>query len=814
MTTTSRPRPSIEEEVISAAIKVQGDLPQRIARMREQVLQAPREISLVRARELTNIVKNNPDMPRPIQLAETVKETLRKLPISIAEDERLVGAHSEKFKSAILTPETKSNFLIAELDNFDVRETIRFEISSEEKRELREEILPHWRDNSAFDDMMAHQSEEALFYERIIAIVFQHDIVNDPHLADINYRKALEVGIEEIIDEAKAGMVNVSADDPDAERKRTFYQSVIISLDAIIEFANRYSELALASADTASSKERERELREIAEIAAHVPAKPARTFREALQSVFFTFLGILQLDNSGEVPLGRIDQYLYPYYKKDLEEGKISRDEALELIEEFYIKFNRIMILVEYAITKVHDGNTSRYKLTLGGVGRDGTDATNDLSYIFLEAANAMRLISPNLAVRLHTGVPESFIKVAVTMMTNGSNTMHVFNDEVFVNGGTRAGLPVEAAREYIITGCTIPVGGSVYGPTCSAFLNMPKALELFLNGGKPIMTVNETGDEDDLPPPQCDTWDEFYDQLKEFLISMVDCINDSVNVVQQTCDRLLPNPILSALVDGTLETAKDVKSGGARYNMTGLALIGPATFFDSIATIRDIVYEKKSHTLNEVVEWVKSDFMDYESEQQMILSRAPKYGNDDPRVDDIAKDMVDFLEETLKGRTTYRNGTWILGMHSEAHHVYQGAAVAATPDGREEGQMVSPGAGPTSGMDRNGPTASLRSMAKIDYTKVYGGPSCNMRFSPKLFESEDGLSKFTDMLKGYFFKLGGPHLQLTVADAKTLREAQQNPEKYEDLLVRVTGYSARFIDLTLPTQEEIIRRSEMCDCN
>ncbi len=370
MTTTAKPGSSIEEStVVSAAINARGDLSQRIARMREQVLAAPREISLVRARELTSIVKNNPDMPRPIQLAEMVRETLRKLPISIGDDERLVGAHSEKFKAAILSPETKSNFLIAELDNFDVRETIKFEMSDEEKRELREEILPFWKNNSAFDDMMSRQSEMALFYERMIAIVFQHDIVNDAHLADIQYRKVLEIGIDGIIEEAKTGLAAVSDDDSEAEKKRTFYQSVIISLEAIIEFAGRYSDLALAMADDASSKERERELRGIADIVSRAPAKPARTFYEALQSLFFTFLGILQLDNSGEVPLGRIDQYLYPYYKSDIENGKITRDDALELIEEFYIKFNKIMILVEYAITKVHDGNTSRYKLTLGGVG-------------------------------------------------------------------------------------------------------------------------------------------------------------------------------------------------------------------------------------------------------------------------------------------------------------------------------------------------------------------------------------------------------------------------------------------------------------
>ncbi|MBI5118884.1 hypothetical protein HZA56_20640 [Candidatus Poribacteria bacterium] len=812
MTTTASRKSAIDDsELISAAVAARGDLSPRIARMREQVLRAPREISLVRAREVTKAVKQNPDRPRAIQLALGMKEALRKLPISISDDERIAGAHGEKTKCAVLYPEVKSDFLIAELQNFTERETLRFSITDEEKRELREEILLFWKNKSAFDDMMSRQSEDIHFLVDNIAIVIQNDFNGANHLAHIDYEKVLQKGFEGIIDEAKAAMARIESDDPEREGKKSFYTSVIIASEGVIGLASRYSQLAHASASGATSHERAQELREIAEICERVPAKPARTFQEALQAVWLTFIGIAQLDVGQEIPLGRVDQYLYPYYRSDVEEGGLTRSEALELLEEFYIKFNKVTILGEYAVTKVNDGNTSRYELTLGGVGKDGKDATNAFSYLALEAVNNMRLISPNVAVRLHPDSPEAFVNATTNLMTNGANVMHVFNDEVMVKGATRLGWPIQAARDYVLTGCVEPIPGSTYGSPCSAFINGPKILELFLNGGRPMISV--CGDEQDLPSPKCSSFAEFYGKFTDYLRSILEKTMDALDIACEIQKRLLPNPILSALIDGTVENGKDIKSGGARYNLLGIDLLGIGTLADSLAAIRKIVYDERQHNLEEVVEWLKSGFRGYEKERQRLLNHLPKYGNNDPYVDEIAKDIVDFMDEVLKEKRTYRNGSWVLGLHSEAHHVYQGAIVAAMPNGRPEGEMLSAGAGPTPGMDREGPTSSLRSMATIDYTKVYAGASCNMRFNPTLFSNQESVGQFASMLKTYFFRLGGQHLQVTVADTETLRKAQQHPEKYEDLFVRIAGYSARFIDLTKPTQEEVIRRSEMCAC-
>ncbi len=788
-------------------------LSDRLRSMRRRVIDAPMEVGLIRAREITKAIRDNPDLPRAFQLALGVKETFKKLPLSISEDQRIVGNITEKFKGAVMYPEVKSSSLIKELDTFTERPYVRFMISDEEKHTLREEIFPFWDGASAYDDCFTKENigEETEFLMRSIAMVVENDFAGANQLGYIDYGKAITQGFDGIIEEAETNMARISDSDPEAEEKRTFYKSVVTYAEGVILLGSRYSQLAQYLAVKSSSQESRSRFNEIAEVCAHVPAKPARTFHEALQAYWFTFVALQQLDMGMELPLCRADQFLSPYYRKDIDEGRLTRDEALELIEEFFVNCARTPFLVEYAVTKVNDGNSTRYTLTIGGVDRDGNDATNELSYLFLEAMDNLRLLSPNLAVRLHGGSPDAFVKAVSELMTNGGNVVEVFNDEVIIPGFTRLGLSLEDSRDYIIGGCVQPVPAGMYGPNCSAFMNAPKILEMTLNGGKPIISI--MGDEDDLPTPAFTSFDELFGAYKEMLKHVVEHVALAMKVVGRVHHRHLPNPIISALSKGPMESGKDVKAGGTRYNEVGVSLVGLGTAVDSLAAIREVVYEKKTHSLDEVVDWIKTDFEESEQERQMLINHAPKFGNGHEQTDAIARDIVDYMDETLRAQPlSYRGGLHLLGAHSEAHHVYQGSMVAATPDGRHAGEMLSPGSGPTSSMDRDGPTTMLRSMAAIDYSKVAGGGSLNMRFNPSLFRTRDQVGKFASMLKSYF-KMGGQHLQITVADAETLRDAQKHPEKYEDLIVRVTGYSARFVDLSLGTQEEIIRRTEMCVC-
>ncbi len=782
----------------------------RLQKMRRKVLNAPQEISIVRAKAFTEIVSKNPDLPRSIQFAKAFEKSLNKLSINIEDDQRIIGSLTEKSKGAILYPELKSDFLIKELDNFSIRETDSFIINDQEKQELRDDILPFWKEQSAFDKMLSRQSEKIQFGMRNILYVLNNDFSGSAHQADINYERIIKTGYKKVIIEAENALLNMDKDQKNIEKKRNFFQSIVISSKAIIDFAARYSRLAYKMAGEAESYKRRQELINIAEITKRVPAEPARNLREAVQSYWFIYLALKHLDGAAELPLGRLDQVLYPYYKQDLDAGKIEETEALELITELFIKYNQLTYLHEYAATKVTDGGNQRPTVTIGGVDKDGNDAVNSLSNLILQAVNDLNLIYPNTAIRLNSKNPESFWTQCIEMMTNGSNLVEVFNDEANINGFINLGYPEKEARDYIVTGCVQPIPDSTYGPTCSAFVNAPKLLELTLNSGKPYLSFS--GEEEDLPVENYKSFIELLQAVMQKFKMTIEDVVEALDIVSKTHEEMLPNPIMSAVIDGPMKTGKDIKAGGARHNFSAIDVIGFGTLVDSLAAVKDLVFKRKLYSLEEVVEWLKFDFEGFEEERQILLNKAPKYGNDDPEVDEIAREVVDYLYKLLDQYRPYRGGKFGLGLHSETHHVIQGVLVAATPDGRRAGEMLSPGCGPTSGMDVNGPTASLRSLSVLDFTKVMGGSSANLRFNPDIINSTEQIRQFGAMLKAYF-KLGGQHLQISVADAEILREAQQNPEQYEDLIVRITGYSARFVELTPATQEEIIRRTEMQVC-
>ena len=791
-------------------INVTKDLTPRLTIMRDKVINATQEVSLVRALAMTEAVRSNPGLSRSMQFALGLKNALKQLPISISDDERIVGALTDKFKGAMLYPELKSDFISKELDNFEEREKDRFVISNIEKQQIQDSILGFWNGKSGYDIMTPMLNEETEFNARNIAIVIMPNFMGANLLTHINYEKVLSKGFNGIIEEAEGAMKALSPKDPETEGKITFYKSIILSAEAIIDHAGRYSKLALELADKAETVKQAEIFRELAEITAQVPARPARNFREAVQSFWFTVLALMHMDVPTELPYGRLDQILFPYYQSDISNGRLTKTEALELVEELFIKVNRLCILLEYVATKIYDGNNLRQTVTLGGIDVTGRSAVNPLSYIILDAVDKLKLIYPNVAVRLHPYMPKEFWKRTVKMMTNGSNLIEVFNDEVIISGFVSHGFPLDLSRDYIIAGCVQPIPADTYGPNCSAFVNGPKVLEMVLNGGKPFYSM--FGDDVDLPTPEFETYEDLWNAFKAKLKSVVKSAVEGMDVVDKVQHRQLANPILSAVTEGTIESGKDVKAGGAKYNYTGMSIVGIGTVTDSLAAIKEMVFDKKTFSLDEVVEWIKSDFEGYEPKRQMLMNRIPKYGNDIPWVDKIAVDIADCFAEILGEFRTYRGGIYGPGLHTENHHIIEGIMVSATPDGRKAGERLSTGCGPTSGMDRNGPTASLRSFASIDYTKMMSGSSANMRFNPSVLRSDNQIDQFEAMLRAYL-KLGGQHLQISVVDAETLRNAQKNPENYQDLIVRVTGYSARFVELTEALQEEIIKRSEMNVC-
>jgi formate C-acetyltransferase len=622
---------------------------------------------------------------------------------------------------------------------------------------------------------------------RQLAYLAAHQFSGGVKQFSADFGMIAEKGIEALLEEAKAGITQ--GEKPERVR---FYESAAISLEALLTFANRYADLAQSLANAAiDAKERE-ELRQIAEICRNVPKRPAKTFREAFQSIWFTYLALVFDDGGMEVPFGRLDQVLWPYYRDDLAAGRLTRDEAIELVEAFFIKASEMEYFLVNAGMRGEDGNSARMTLTVGGMGRDGQDATNELSSIFLDVAGRAKTLQPNVAIRIHSKTPPAFYDRVMAVIASGANVLQLFNDEIVIAGLMRnKQIRFEDARDYILTGCVQPLPFGAYGSSCASHIYLPRTLLLFLGESK--LTY--------------ESFAEFMEAFKDFFKKI---IAGDVAAIAATDEAhlLLPTSLVSAVVPGSLEKGVDVKEGGARYNLTGVSLLGTGTLVDSLQVIETLVFKEQTHSLDQIMKMIKIDFHGYEVERQRILNKVAKYGNDNPEVDQRAGEFTRFVADELEPYTTFRGGKFLLGMHSEATHVVMGLLTGATPDGRRQGEPLSVGAGSTSGRDRSGYTAFLNSVLHNDFTRVNGGSSVNIRVNPRLLEGESQRRRFGDMIHTYF-QSGGPHIQVNVVSTETLRDAQLHPEQYGDLLVRISGFSARFVELTRQTQDEIIARSE-----
>ncbi len=758
----------------------------RMRLLKEELLGSPMEISIERARIATEANEKNAASPLAVRRALAFQAVLERTPIRIYENELLVGTITEKRRGAFLFPETKNAWMAKQLNGFEKRVGQPFKIKPEERSILLDQILPFWEGKSAHDRYESYVDEETRRLQNMAVFSTEAQFVGGVFLFNPNYDKGIKRGLNALL----GGLAE--------QKKNEFHEAALITGRAIIAFAARFAHLAEQLAGEADSDTRKKELLEIAEICRRVPAHPARTFREALQSFWFTYLGVLLDDGGMEVPFGRMDQVLYPFYQADLAEGRLTRADALDLLKLFCIKASEIVFLLEDGVNLAEDGNTGRLTVTIGGVDRNGADATNEVSYLFLEAIAACRMLQPNMAVRLHAGTPVDFLNKVASAMTSGANNLQVFNDETIVAGMMEHGFSIEDSRNYMVTGCVQPAPEAAYGSMCAASLNGPKTLELMFSENARKGTLESFK-----------SFDEFFERYKDYLFGIFKHVRYALEAADRAHQELLPNPFVSLIMDGPVEKGMDVKNGGARNNMTGVSVLGIGNLIDSLAAIKRLVFEKGSLSLVELHDLLQKNFQENEPLRLLLQNGAPKFGNDEEHVDRIGRDLVKAMRDELHRYRTYRGGKYSLGLHSEAIHVLFGMATGATPDGRKAGQPLAPGAGPGHGRDVNGYTACLKSMAALDPVKVIGGSSNNLRFHPDLFSSPAQVEKFRDMLAAYFFDLGGQQLQINVVSSATLKDAQQHPEKYGDLLVRISGYSARFVDLNRMTQDEIIARTE-----
>ncbi|MGC9323821.1 MAG: glycyl radical protein [Desulfomonilia bacterium] len=776
----------------------------RVARLRKRIIEAPQEVSVERARYLTRSMSQNWEAHPLTRMSLALEHILEHISVIIRDDELIVGCRTEKLKGAPLFPENKSRWIEGDLDTFEKRVYQKALITEEEKIELSEEILPFWVGKTVEDRMYEVLPEDVVQDMDKYVFTMMLEITYGIGHFTMNHEKVLSRGLKGIIEEAKQRFGDLDESEQSGE-KGLFYEAVVHSLDAAVRFARRYSELASSMAAMEKDPERASELKKISEVCAHVPELPAQSFHEAVQSVYFMHL-IAQIESGGNsISLGRIDQILSPFYTADLEAGRITPEQARELMSLLFLKTNEIWNVLEETFIPGGEGTEGKttQNTTVGGIGPDGEDATTELSIIGLDAYADIRTVQPNFGVRLSSKSPRPFFQRAVDYARDGV-LLHFFNDDVIVQSLLKAGHSFSDACNYGVVGCLEPnAQGKTFGSTFAVQFNGIKCVEFALSNGVDntfgYLSGVQSGDPASFNSFD-DVWNAYDAQVHHFISQMV----RGMSVLDQCIAEMVPSPLASAMIEGPLEKGLDLTRGGAVYNSTGVQFIGFANVADSLFAVKKAVFEDRVCPLEELAHWLEEDWMDADEKRAYFLQKIPKYGNDIDEVDAMAVKVIDHFCDEVGRYRNFRGGRFWPGIFSVGFHVAFGSFTAATPDGRYSGDVLGNGLSPTTGNEKSGPTAIMNSICKLPLTRISNGTNLNMRFQGKMIRPES----LRALMEGYFLK-GGMQIQFNMVDSEILRDAKQNPEQYTDLVVRISGYSAHFTGLTETAQDEIISRTE-----
>ena len=825
------------------------ELSPRLAEYRDRILRAPYEVYIERARCVTQAWREHEGEHPAIRAALAFERTTANMTLAILDCERIVGNRTSKLVGTAIPVERGDINVVLEmdLDLLEKRARQPYHITDADRRELTREILPYWRGRSMRDgkkrlwkkaglaigislspwsvvrrmrslDARAMMKEIRSFGFRPSYLIRgpKELAYNNPAIVNnvfdvqghmvLGHKNVLPVGFAGIEEQARARLARCRAEnDGDGA---AFCEAVQISCRAIQDLAARYAALARENAAKEPDGTRRAELLAIAGRCDRVPAFPPRDFREAVQSLWLTQVGALVAYGMGALfALGRVDQLLWPYYRDDLAAGRITEGEARELLAELLIKTscNLLMIPAGGKSTGSELGADNE-AITVGGVDRDGCDATNDLSYLFLEASAGLRSMVNSFSIRVsETSPPEWTRRVAqLFSVTSGPA---VFNDEAIVPSLIGCGYALEDARDYAIVGCVEQTGdGDTFGCTSGNDISLVGALEMTLFRGR-LWVVGKRVGPDTGDPRAFATFDEFLAAYKRQVRFLTDLVARATDLKDQVYAEGFPNPFVSATVAGCLDRARDLTQGGAKYDFSSISARGLGTVADSLAAIRRFVYEEKKVSMAELLAALKTNFRGHEPLRQMLRTKAPKFGRDDDAADALAKDVAETFCREVAERPAARGGVFRPSFFSYGMHVMEGSFIGATPDGRLAGAPVSNSLSPTNGADSRGPTAVFRSLAKIDHTLISNGCALNVRLRPSLVAGAERIEKLAQLVRGYF-AMGGMEVQFNVVDTQTLRDAQAHPENHRGLVVRVSGYSAYFTDLGTAIQNEIIART------
>ena len=825
----------------------------RIPRMIERMYAKMPELESARAILITESYKETENEPIIIRRAKAFEHILKNIPIIIREDELIVGSTTIAPRGCQTYPEFSFEWLEPEFDTLATRSADPFYISEKTKKELRE-VHKYWKGKTTSDLATAYMAPETLKAMEHNIFTPGNYFYNGVGHVTVQYEKVLAIGYEGIMAEVEAEMKKCNVGDGDYAKRKHFLEAVLISCKAVIGYANRYAELAKKEAAACHNAERKAELLKIAENCSKVPAKGATSFYEACQSFWFV-QQLLQIESSGHsISPGRFDQYMYPYYKADLDKGTLTRAFAQELLDCIWIKLNDLNKCRDAASAEGFAGYSLFQNLIAGGQNKDGVDVTNDLSFMCIQASMHVHLPAPSLSVRVWNGSPHEFLIKAAELTRTGIGLPAYYNDEVIIPSLVSRGLTLEDAREYNIIGCVEPQkAGKTEGWHDAAFFNMCRPLELVFSNGmdKGEQISIQTGAVENMT-----TFEEFYNAYKEQMKYNISLMVNADNAIDVAHAERCPLPYLSCMVDDCIKRGKTVQEGGAIYNFTGPQGFGVANMADALFAIKKLVYEDKKITLAEYKELLElnygkgldavsladltiqiaanlkaagkevgekeiagilkqvkaiSESEDVKARGQKLLDmieEVPKFGNDIPEVDAFARDVAYTYTRPLETFKNPRGGMYQAGLYPVSANVPLGAQTGATPDGRLAHTPVADGVSPSAGKDVKGPTAAANSVSKLDHYIASNGTLFNQKFHPSALNGREGLENFVALIRSYFDQKGS-HMQFNVVSRETLLDAQKNPEQYKHLVVRVAGYSALFTTLSKSLQDDIINRTE-----
>ena len=793
-----------------------ADTLKRINSLRDRSLDAVQEVCIDRARYLTKTYQHNLADPMTILRAKALKNVLEKMTIRIDSGELIVGNQAGKLRAAPIFPEYTVDWIIEEIDELAQRPGDRFEVDPIVRDELLQ-ICKWWQGRTLHDRCLATLPESVKTSYDIGVLSANGNMTSgDGHIL-LDFPKILKSGVKGLMSEVKDSLNSLDKTDPSSVRKSQVLKSILIAYEGVLNFSARYAALADEMSTKASDPARKMELRNIAEICKAVPKNPPQNFREAIQSVWFMHL-ISQIESNGHsMSLGRFDQYMYEFYRKDVDSGIITDSEVVELLALLWIKMFGITKIRPWNHTRFSGGGPTYQNLTLGGIHVNGRDATNELTMLCLDAVSLTRLTQPNVSARIHPGTSQKYLRKCIDVIKLGFGMPALHNDELMIPSLLARGVKLEDANNYAIVGCIEPIipGKHGYRAAGMSFTNFAKIFEIALNGGRdPRSGITMNKEEKDLTTFK--SFDEVMVVLQNQMAYFVNLRIQGEYIIDNAIEELLPEPFCTGLIQDCIKRGKTPKEGGAIYDMVTGPETGVPNVGNSLAAIKKLIFDEGLITGKELQGTLESNFSGRRGEQirQMLLNKAPKFGNDDNYIDELCNETYMIFIRELNKYKNARHGRGPIGginypcTATISGNVPSGLKVGATPDGRKAGEPLSEGCSPYRGTDRLGPTAVLKSVAKMPNLLITGGNLLNQKLNPSSLESEEGIRKLEDLIRT-FFEMKGWHVQFNVISQETLRAAQKEPEKYRDLVVRVAGYSALFTMLEPDTQEDIILRTE-----